>query len=323
MERSGLAQQSAGQSRLANNVQRGVNGTDRYPSRNGQASASSPRQVPVVYASDRGKSPLGDELTRQYEKDGFLVLEGVFSPEEVAAYSQELQRLAANEDDTIKSLSIKEAGSGALRSVFGVHEVSRVFETLAGDKRLADIAQYLLADDVYIHQSRINYKPGFRGREFYWHSDFETWHVEDGMPDMRALSISVSLTDNYQHNGSLMVIPGSHKRFVACEGETPESHYKSSLQRQELGTPPDSVLQELVGENGVVTITGKPGSIVIFDCNLMHGSNGNITPYPRSNVFYVYNALSNRPGAPYCGQQARPEHVCARRVIRPIPSHVG
>lgn len=62
--------------------------------------------------------------------------------------------------------------------------------------RLLDIAQFLLDDEVYIHQSRLNYKPGFRGKEFYWHSDFETWHVEDGMPRLRALSISITLTEN-------------------------------------------------------------------------------------------------------------------------------
>src|SRR3546814_3200003 len=56
---------------------------------------------------------------------------------------------------------------------------------LAADERLAGVARFLLDDTVYIHQSRLNYKPGFQGKEFYWHSDFETWHVEDGMPRMR------------------------------------------------------------------------------------------------------------------------------------------
>src|SRR3546814_19751740 len=72
----------------------------------------------------------------------------------------------------------------------------------------------------YIHQSRLNYKPGFKGKEFYWHSDFETWHVEDGMPRMRALSMSVLLAENTPHNGPLMLIPGSHQSFLTCVGET-------------------------------------------------------------------------------------------------------
>ena len=88
------------------------------------------------------------------------------------------------------------------------------------------MAEQLLGSRVYVHQSRINYKSGFDGKEFYWHSDFETWHAEDGLPRMRAVSASIALSDNTPLNGPLMLIPGSHRHFVACIGETPDDHYK-------------------------------------------------------------------------------------------------
>jgi ectoine hydroxylase len=65
-------------------------------------------------------------------------------------------------------------------------------------QHLLDIAQFLLDEELYIHRSRLNYKPEFRGKEFYRHSDFETWRVEDGMPRMRALSMSITHTENSQ-----------------------------------------------------------------------------------------------------------------------------
>src|SRR5690606_5167561 len=133
-------------------------------------------------------------------------------------------------------------------------------------------------------------------KEFYWHSDFETWHVEDGMPSMRALSMSIALTENYSTNGPLLLIPGSHRKFVACEGETPEQHFKSSLKKQDYGVPDAKNLADLVKANGIVEVRGKPGSVCLFDCNILHGSNSNISPFPRSNVFFVYNAMSNRVG---------------------------
>jgi ectoine hydroxylase len=108
---------------------------------------------------------------------------------------------------------------------------------LTRDPRILAKAREILGGDVYIHQSRINYKPGFRGKEFYWHSDFETWHVEDGMPRMRAVSCSIALTPNYEFNGPLMLVPGSHRYFLSCVGETPEEHYKESLKKQEIGVP--------------------------------------------------------------------------------------
>lgn len=291
---------------------------DRYPSRTGEKATIRERQDPVVYAGNYGSGPIEPALLRQYEEQGFLLLEDVFSAEEVAAFQAESDRLRSHRKIRASGETITEPGSGDVRSVFKVHAISTVFSRLAADVRLAGIAQYLLNDQVYIHQSRLNYKPGFRGKEFYWHSDFETWHVEDGMPRMRALSMSITLTENTGNNGPLMLIPGSHKVYVVCEGETPEDHYKMSLKKQEYGVPSDEYLRRLVDAGGILAATGKPGSVIIFDCNVMHGSNGNITPFPRSNVFFVYNALCNRVVAPFCGKPPRPEYICSREHVEPV-----
>ncbi len=291
---------------------------DRYPSRGTLKAQLVKRLDPVVYPAQTAPAPIDQKLVKHYEEKGFLILEDVFSEEEVCTFQQELDQLRRDEKIAASGETITEPGSGDIRSIFKIHQVSAVFRKLAADRRLAGLAQYLLGDKVYIHQSRLNYKPGFRGKEFYWHSDFETWHVEDGMPAMRALSMSITLTENYATNGPLMLIQGSHKRYVVCEGETPNNHFKSSLRKQEYGVPSDNCISQLTDEGGIVTVTGKPGSVIVFDCNTMHGSNGNITPYPRSNAFFVYNAISNRVVEPFCDQPPRPEYICTRASITPV-----
>lgn len=291
---------------------------DRYPSRGGLPAQLSQRLDPVVYAAENSPAPIDRERVKEYEQQGFLILENLFSDEEVHHFQQELERLRRNDKIAASGETIIEPGSGDIRSIFRIHQISSVFKKLAEDQRLAGLAQYLLDDEVYIHQSRLNYKPGFRGKEFYWHSDFETWHVEDGLPAMRTLSMSITLTENHPANGPLMLIPGSHQHYVVCEGETPANHFKSSLRKQEYGVPSDHCLKQLADAGGIVTATGKPGSVILFDCNTMHGSNGNITPYPRSNAFFVYNALSNRAVDPFCDQPPRPEYICSRETIAPV-----
>jgi ectoine hydroxylase len=293
---------------------------DKYPSRAGREACLEPRLDPVVYApaSPRLLPHLSSEQVAQYERDGYLVLHDVFSSEEIQCFKDELERLRKDAILTGNDEVISEPGSGDIRSIFRVHSISPVFRRLASDLRLAGIAQGLLDDDVYIHQSRLNYKPGFRGKEFYWHSDFETWHVEDGMPAMRALSMSIALTENTRHNGPLMLMPGSHKAFAVCTGETPANHFKASLKKQEYGVPEDDLLAQLASHNGVVSAVAKPGSVIIFDCNTMHGSNSNITPDPRSNAFFVYNAISNRVVQPFCDQPPRPEYIATREHVEII-----
>jgi ectoine hydroxylase len=158
----------------------------------------------------------------------------------------------------------------------------------------------------------VNRKPGFAGKEFYWHSDFETWHVEDGMPGPRAVSLSIALTDNRPDNGSLMIIPGSHKTFVSCVGETPENHYRQSLRAQNYGVPDDESLSALVDVAGIDTAVLQAGSAVAFDANAMHGSNGNITPFGRCNIFVVFNSVENPLQAPFGGMPPRPTFLASR-----------
>jgi len=291
---------------------------DPYPSRNGIPPAIIERKDPVVYGANSTASPLTQTQLEQYREQGFLVLENLFRDNEIAALQQEMVKLRTDPQLHNAEETITEAGNGEVRTIFRVHALSGVFSKLSADERLTGIARYLLDDQVYIHQSRLNYKPGFRGKEFYWHSDFETWHVEDGMPRMRALSMLITLTENYACNGSLMLIPQSHHQYVVCDGETPENHFKASLKKQEIGTPEDKFLEQLVNRGGIITATAKPGSVILFDCNLIHGSNSNITPHPRSNVFFVYNAISNAVTEPFCNRPPRPEYICTRRNIRPI-----
>jgi len=291
---------------------------DPYVSRVYNTPHIADRVDPVVYAPAGKKGPLTREQVRQYDRDGFLELDGLFSAAEINTLVAELDRLREAPVGINRDTLILEPDSEELRAIFAIHAQSLLFARLAADERLAGIARYLLGDEVYIHQSRLNYKPGFFGKEFYWHSDFETWHVEDGMPRMRALSMSISLTQNTEYNGPLMIIPGSHRRYVRCVGATPDDHYKQSLRRQEYGVPDPESLQSLFEEGGIATTKGSAGKVVLFDCNAMHGSNSNISPLPRSNVFLVYNSVTNRVVTPFGGKPPRPEFIATRKSFKPI-----
>jgi ectoine hydroxylase len=295
---------------------------DTYPSRCAVQPELLSREDPVAYAEWQPGAPLIAEQIAQFDRDGYLVLENVFGEDEIAALQTETSRLLADPSDLDDETIITESTGREIRSIFAIHEQSALMTRLAADKRLVDVARYLLDDEVYLHQSRLNYKPGFEGKEFYWHSDFETWHTEDGMPRMRALSMSVLLAENTPNNGPLMLIPGSHHVFVSCVGRTPADHYKMSLKKQEFGVPDEDSLTKLAHEKGIVAPTGKPGTVVLFDCNTMHGSNGNITPFPRANAFLVYNAVSNRLQAPFGADAPRPCFIAARDVA-PIRTEVG
>jgi ectoine hydroxylase len=283
--------------------------TDLYPSRCRPEPSLLPRRDPVLHGTWRPDAPISREQATQFDAQGYLVLENLLDAEEVSVLQAEAGRMLGDPSALDRETVITEPDGNEVRSIFRIHAQNAVMARLAADARLAGLARFLLDDEVYVHQSRLNYKPGFQGKEFYWHSDFETWHVEDGMPRMRALSMSVLLAPNTPNNGPLMLIPGSHRTYLTCVGETPEDHYRSSLKRQEYGVPDEDNLAELAHAHGIVAPVGDPGTVILFDCNMMHGSNGNITPFPRANAFFVYNAMANRPVAPFGAPRPRPPFI--------------
>ena len=286
---------------------------DPYPTRTVDEPVSIPRRESVVYGTD-ADGPLDGDGLRAFDHRGFLVIDDLLDASDLERLGSAVNRIVNDPSLATDERLVREPGGDAVRSVFEIHRLDPVFAELATDPRVLDPVRQILGSEVYLHQTRANLKPGFHGKEFYWHSDFETWHAEDGMPTMRALSMSISLTANEIHNGSLMIIPGSHRTFVGCRGATPSDHYRDSLRAQEVGVPSEMDLTRLVAEGGIETITGPAGSAVMFDCNVMHGSASNITPFSRSNLFFVFNSVENAVVEPFAAQRPRPTFIASREV---------
>ncbi|GAA5145169.1 ectoine hydroxylase [Microbacterium pseudoresistens] len=289
---------------------------DLFPTRVDEVRDNIARSQPAVWGSAE-TGPFSAGELEAHDARGYTVLDDFITPEEVRAFSAELDRLAADSALSGDPRLITERTTGAVRSVFEVERLSEVIDALSRSPKVLDRARQILGSEVYLHQTRINYMPSFTGTGFYWHSDFETWHAEDGMPIPRAVSLSIALTDNYPFNGGLMVMPGSHRTFVPAVGATPENNHEESLKAQEAGVPSHEAITELAEQYGIDQFTGAAGSALWFDSNIMHGSGNNITPYPRSNVFMVFNSVDNALVEPFAAKAPRPSHI-ANRDFTPL-----
>jgi len=284
--------------------------TSSYPTRVGSEDPIV-RKHQTVWGS-AADGPFSAEELEVHARRGFTIMEDFISGEEVETFNREISRLTSDESIRDDERVITEKTSGQVRSVFEVQQFSAQIEALSRDPRLLDRARQLLGSEVYLHQTRVNYMPGFKGTGFYWHSDFETWHAEDGMPSPRAVSCQIALTRNYPFNGGLMVMPGSHETFIPGVGTTPENNHASSLKEQTVGVPSEEAITWMAERYGIDQFTGPAGTALWFDCNIMHGSGNNITPFPRSNIFLVFNSVENTLTDPFAAPAPRPEYIASR-----------
>ena len=136
-------------------------------------------------------------------------------------------------------------------------------------------AQDLLSEqELYIHHTKCNLKTAIDGSVWAWHQDYGTWK-RDGMPEARPTTALVMLDEPTEMNGCLYFIPGSHK-----EGNL-EPEFNDATGYKFYVTPKDKLLEIMARSPAPVAITGKPGTVVFFDCNILHASGHNLSQHNR------------------------------------------
>ena len=243
----------------------------------------------------------------RFDRDGYLFFPGLFSAEETAGLVDEVPRLYERRAD----YNVREKGKDAVRTNFAAHMYSKPFAKLARHPRMIGPVQDLLGEQLYMHQFKINGKMAFEGDVWQWHQDYGTWLNDDLMPTERAMNIAIFLDDVTEHNGPLMVIPGSHKKGgVDAKHDVATTSYP-------LWTVDHDLIRQLVQraggkDGGIVSPKGPAGSMILFHSCLVHASGSNLSPFNRVAVYLSLCAVSN-----HIRRHKRPEYI-AHRDFTPI-----
>ena len=244
---------------------------------------------------------LSDQQVKDFHEQGFLFLPNLFTAEEVAVLREEAERIYATDRK-----EIWREKSGAPRTAFAAHLYNEAFGILGAHPRLIGPVEQLFGEQLYMHQYKINAKAAFDGDVWQWHQDYGTWKRDDGMPEPRAMNISVFLDEVMHINGPLLLVPKSHTHGTLAAG------HDLATTSYPLWTLDNDTVKRLVDAGGIFEAVGKPGSVLMFHGNLVHGSAGNITPFPRKIVYLTLNAVSNHIRTP-----TRPDWI-AHQDFRPI-----
>jgi ectoine hydroxylase len=247
---------------------------------------------------------LSDAQLREFDEQGYIFLPECFSAEEIGVLRAEAEAILRAERE-----EVWREKSGAPRTAFAAHTYNEAFRLLGTDPRLIEPLEQLFGEPVYMHQFKINAKAPFDGELWQWHQDYGTWARDDGMPEARAMNISVFLDEVMAINGPLMFIPRSHQHGVLAAG------HDRATTSYPLWTLDHETITKLAAEGGIVAPTGRPGSVLMFHGNLVHASPPNITPYPRKIVYLTLCSVSN-----HITKFTRPEWIAHRDFtpIRPV-----
>tara|TARA_B100000029_G_C17412609_1_gene901335 strand:+ start:226 stop:1005 length:780 start_codon:yes stop_codon:yes gene_type:complete len=229
-----------------------------------------------------------DGELNQLKRQGFLTLPERFSLEEVQTIKSRLPSLFAEKHPG----NIKEKESQCVRTSMGLHKRDNVFERLVSHPKLVAPAKQIYSEPLYIQQVKVNVKAAFSGEVWQWHYDFATHREEDGVEKPLAVNLHIFLDDVTEFNGPIYFIPQSHKY----------GDHEALLDKASTSYPlwvvSNEVVKSLVESHGIVSATGKKGTVLIFFDTIVHGSPGNMSPWDRSIFSLIVNPVSNPPLKP-------------------------
>ncbi len=221
---------------------------------------------------------LTEQQVKNYHRDGFLLLKGLFSEEEMEPINKTIKKFSSmkpNDWELGKEMAYYETSTEnknerilcRIERYVGYHSE---FQKLANSKKILDALEDLMGGPCVLFKDKINFKrPG--GGGFRPHQDVQArW--DDFVK--YTMSIMISTDRSTPENGCLEVAPGYHKRGLIGKYDRP-------LEGDDLmGMKFEKVSTEI-------------GDVLFFDHFTPHQSKPNKSNKPRSNIYLTYNLLSD------------------------------
>lgn len=151
------------------------------------------------------------EDVEAFQRDGFCVVPQLFTPEEIRALRREVDRFQS--EGLVRNVRTQgdgetPAAEGANLQLIPLFDKSDLLRALPFDDRVVSIISALIGDPFLLHLDQLFLKPAHHGTGTSWHQDNAYFKISD---PLGGTAMWLAVDDATRDNGSLQVIPGSHR----------------------------------------------------------------------------------------------------------------
>jgi ectoine hydroxylase-related dioxygenase (phytanoyl-CoA dioxygenase family) len=151
--------------------------------------------------------PVTEEESRQYQRDGQILLRGLASRAEIAAYRPEIQRTLRDVSERKEAQGRIEDYSSLFVQVTNVWRLNDLLRRFVLAKRFAGAAARLMGvPRVRLYHDQALFKPA-GGKPTPWHQDQFYWPLETA----QTISLWMPLIDLTKEMGTMIFANGSHR----------------------------------------------------------------------------------------------------------------
>jgi ectoine hydroxylase len=228
-----------------------------------------------------GAFRLSAEQVAQFNKDGYVLMKGLFDEEEAG-----LLRAIAKADRALASDArgaMDAQGDETRLAVRNTLSQNDIYSAIVRCPRMVNAMEQFLEGEVYHYHHKMMLKESHVGGAWEWHQDYGYWYNNGCLYPLMA-SCMIAVDRATRENGCLQVLRGSHHLGRIDHGEVGRQTGADAERVAEIMKRFERVYCEL-----------DPGDAVYFHCNLLHRSDANHSEHPRWSLICCYNAARNDP----------------------------
>ena len=195
--------------------------------------------------------------SKNFLEKGYAILSGALSPEDIAAAKDEIsifeKLVSQNHADIFSNYYLSHrVDQGVL---YDLYQRNPVFRRLTEGHKILDFIAEIYAEEFYLFENSLVYKPKNSANEVPWHQDY-MYMTND--PDKVICWIAIDDVD--ESNGCIYAIPGSH-----AQGALPWSEVVGQTHAKRTAA-------QYVKDENAIPLRLKAGDMLCFHQFLLHSS---------------------------------------------------
>ncbi len=213
---------------------------------------------------------------KHYRKNGFVILRNLLNEKQV--------KILIKEIDVIKSKAIKTKNKryfhlttdGSINTIHNIQKFckSKILKNLADDKKILQILRLILSKNIKVRNLEFFLKPKKTGMASPIHQDNFFWNIDDS----KAANVWIALSKANKNNGGIFYYMKSHTAGIF-------KHVPSLMK----GTSQKIPNKEISGRKFKKIYPNlKAGDCLIHHCEIVHGSNKNLSNSNRIGIAISY-----------------------------------
>lgn len=226
-----------------------------------------------------GDFKVTEEMKNDFEKDGFVLVRGLCSKEEIGHIEKALV-VGKFSDHTY---GVADDNGREAHMILWNHPGVDVTGMVARCEKVAGSCEEFLGGEVYHYHTKLMKKPAKIGGKHVWHQDYGYWYGNGCLfPSMMTVFIAIDRCT--KKNSCLQILKGSHK-CGRIDHTTVGAQTGADMER----------VDEIAKVCPLEYVEMEPGDALFFHCNLLHCSSANVSMSRRWAFLCAYNRADNDP----------------------------